>query len=158
MADDVEAFGRVYFDPKGTQDRLYAALEPARQRFGELGPEEGGDFRGDLSDYARLYAFLSQVLRFADLDLEKLYVFARHLRRLLPASREELPLEVQQNIDMESFRIQQTSQGSIALERQVWPLDPRREQAAQWGRCAGTGGALAHHRGAQRALRHRPRP
>ena len=124
VADDVEAFGRVYFDPKGTQDRLYAALEPARQRFAELGPEEGGDFRGDLSDYARLYAFLSQVLRFADLDLEKLYVFARHLRRLLPASREELPLEVQQNIDMESFRIQQTSQGSIALERQVWPLDP----------------------------------
>ncbi len=32
-ADDVDAFGRVYFDPKGTQDRLYAALEPARQRF-----------------------------------------------------------------------------------------------------------------------------
>ena len=124
VADDVEAFGRVYFDPKGTQDRLYAALGPARQRFGELGPEEGGDFRGDLSDYARLYAFLSQVLRFADLDLEKLYVFARHLRRLLPASREELPLEVQQNIDMESFRIQQTSQGSIALERQASPLPP----------------------------------
>ena len=123
-ADDVEAFGRVYFDPKGTQDRLYAALEPARQRFNELGPEEGSDFRGQLSDYARLYAFLSQVLTFADPDLEKLYVFARHLRRLLPASREELPLEVQQNIDMESFRIQQTSQGPIALERQAWPLDP----------------------------------
>ena len=123
-ADDVEAFGRVYFDPKGTQDRLYAALEPARQRFNELGPEEGSDFRGQLSDYARLYAFLSQVLTFADPDLEKLYVFARHLRRLLPASREELPLEVQQNIDMESFRIQQTSQGSIALERHAWPLDP----------------------------------
>ncbi len=64
------------------------------------------------------------MLTFADPDLEKLYVFARHLRRLLPASREELPLEVQQNIDMESFRIQQTSQGPIALERQAWPLDP----------------------------------
>ena len=92
VAGDVEAFGRVYFDPKGTQDRLYAALEPARQRFGELGSDEGGDFRGQLTDYTRLYAFLSQVLTFADPDLEKLYVFARHLRRLLPASREELPL------------------------------------------------------------------
>ncbi len=36
MSDDVETFGRVYFDPKASQDRLYAALEPARQRFVEL--------------------------------------------------------------------------------------------------------------------------
>ena len=124
MSDDVETFGRVYFAPKSTQDRLYAALEPARQRFVELPPAEGRDFRGQLTDYVRLYVFLSQVLRFADPDLEKLYVFARHLRRLLPASREELPREVQQNIDMESFRIQQTSRGRIPLERQVSPLKP----------------------------------
>ena len=48
----------------------------------------------------------------------------RHLRRLLSVGREALPLEIQQNIDMESFRIQRTSRGRIALERQVWPLDP----------------------------------
>jgi hypothetical protein len=61
---------------------------------------------------------------FADADLEKLYVFARHLRRLLPADREELPREVQQNIDMESYRIQQTGSGRIALERKPGSLDP----------------------------------
>ncbi len=72
----------------------------------------------------RLYAFLAQVLTFADADLEKLYVFARHLRRLLPADREELPREVQQNIDMESYRIQQTGSGKIALERRPGVLDP----------------------------------
>ena len=124
LTADVEAFARAYFDPKATQDRLYAALEPARQRFAELAPDEGRDFRGQLTDYVRLYAFLAQVLTFADRDLEKLYVFARHLRRLLPADRETLPLEVQQSIDMESFRIQQTSRGRIGLERQAWPLDP----------------------------------
>ena len=123
-ADDVEAFTRVYFDPKANQDRLYAALEPARLRFADLDPDEAGDFRGQLTDYVRLYAFLSQVLTFADPDLEKLYVFARHLRRLLPADKDELPREVQQNIDMESFRIQRTSRGRIKLERQAWPLDP----------------------------------
>ena len=123
-ADDVEAFARVYFDPKATQDKLYAALEPARLRFGALSPDEGQDFRGQLGDYVRLYAFLSQVLTFADTDLEKLYVFARHLRRLLPADRDELPREVQQNIDMESFRVQQTSRGRIALERQGGAIEP----------------------------------
>ena len=135
VADDVQAFGRVYFDPKATQDRLYAVLEPVRQRFGELTPDERRDFRSQLTDYVRLYVFLSQVLTFADPDLEKLYVFARHLRRLLPASREDLPREVQQNIDMESFRIQQTSPGRIGLERQVWPLKPAGSKTA------GTAGA-----------------
>ena len=121
---DVEAFARVCFDPGATQDRLYAALEPPRQRFGALAADEGRDFRGQLGDYVRLYAFLSQVLTFADVDLEKLYVFARHLRRLLPVDSDELPREVQQSIDMESFRIQQTSRGRIALERQGGALDP----------------------------------
>ncbi len=127
--EDVEAFARLYFDPKATQDQLYAALEPVRQRFGEISPEEQPDFRGQLRDYVRLYAFLSQVLTFADLDLEKLYVFARYLRRLLPGDSEGLPREVQQNIDMESYRIQETSRGRIALERRAGQLDPMRSKA-----------------------------
>jgi type I restriction enzyme, R subunit len=125
---DVEAFTRVYFDPKTTQDRVYAVLEPVRQRFEELPEEERADFRGQVKDYVRLYAFLSQILTFADADLEKLYQFGRYLRRLLPADLAELPREVQKNIDMESYRIQQTSSGSIKLERQAGQLQPQRSK------------------------------
>jgi type I restriction enzyme R subunit len=121
---DVGAFAKVYFDPKATQDRLYAVLGPLVERFLELSKEEQHDFRRQLTDYVRLYAFLAQVLTFADADLEKLYVFVRHLRRLLPADRAELPREVQQNIDMESYRIQQTGSGKIALERRPGVLEP----------------------------------
>jgi hypothetical protein len=121
---DVESFAKVYFDRKATQDRLYAVLAPVVQRFGALPQAEQHDFRSQLTDYVRLYAFLAQVLTFADAGLEKLYVFARHLRRLLPAGRDELPREVQQNIDMESYRIQQTNSGKIALERRPGVLDP----------------------------------
>jgi type I restriction enzyme R subunit len=121
---DVEAFAKVYFDPKATQDRLYAVLAPVVERFRALSEEEQQDFRGQLTDFVRLYAFLAQVLTFADADLEKLHGFARHLRRLLPADRAELPREVQQNIDMESYRIQQTGSGKIALERQPGMLNP----------------------------------
>ncbi len=130
---DVEAFARVYFDAKATQAQLYAALEPVCQRFRELMPKEQPDFRHQITNYVRLYAFLSQVLTFADPDLEKLYVFARHLRRLLPADRDELPREVQQNIDMESYRIQETSRGRITVERQAGLLDPMRTKP-QYGR------------------------
>src|SRR5207249_10311730 len=121
---DVDAFAKVFFDPKATQDRLYAVLAPMVERFHALPEGEQQDFRAQLTDNVRLYAFLAQVLTFADADLEKLYVFARHLRRLLPADRAELPREVQQNIDMESYRIQQTGSGRIALERKTGLLDP----------------------------------
>jgi type I restriction enzyme R subunit len=121
---DVEAFAKLYFDPKATQDRLYAELAVVVARFPSLSEEEQVDFRGQLTDFVRLYAFLAQVLTFADTDLEKLYVFARHLRRLLPADRAELPREVQQNIDMESYRIEQTGGGPITLERRPGVLEP----------------------------------
>jgi type I restriction enzyme R subunit len=122
---DIDAFAKVYFDPKAKQDRVYALLAPAVQRFeGLADEEEKNDFRAELSEYVRLYSFLSQILTFADADLEKLYAFARHLRRLLPVDRESLPAEVQQNIDMESYRVQQTASGKITLDRKAGVLDP----------------------------------
>ena len=120
----MDAFAKLYFDHKVTQDRLYAVLAPVVERFRELHEDERQEFRSQVTDYVRLYAFLAQVLTFADTDLEKLYVFARHLRRLLAADRAELPIEVQQNIDMESYRIQETASGRIALERKAGILDP----------------------------------
>ena len=91
--EDVESFARVFFAGGTTLDQLYAALAPVVARFSVLQEGERQDFRGQVTDYVRLYSFLAQVLTFLDADLEKLYVFARHLRRLLTVEREELPRE-----------------------------------------------------------------
>ena len=113
--EDINRFATLYFDPKATQDKLYAALAPVVERYNEALDEEKADFKGHLTDYVRLYAFLSQIITFVDTDLEKLYAFGRLLLRKLPASLERLPLEIQQNIDIESYRIKQTSKGPISL-------------------------------------------
>ncbi len=122
--DEVNHFAALYFDKKATQDKLYAALAPVVDRFKEAVEEERADFRGQLTDYVRLYAFLSQVITFVDTDLEKLYVFGRLLLRRLPVTLERLPVEIQQNIDIESYRIKQTSTGKIALPRGTAEIDP----------------------------------
>jgi len=121
---DVNRFAEMFFDPKGTQDKLYAVLAPIVDRYQEASNEEKGEFKGHLTDYIRLYAFLSQIITFVDTDLEKLYVFGRLLLRKLPASLERLPLEIQQNIDIESYRINQTSKGSITLPRGAKEIEP----------------------------------
>lgn len=130
-ADDVDAFARIYFKPPVRLDRLHAALSPAVGRFNALHDEEKREFRGWLTDYIRLYAFLSQILPFSDADLEKLYVFGRHLRRLLVVEGETLPREVQQNIDMESYRLRETGSGEINLSRRAGRVDPMTSTTTQ---------------------------
>ncbi|MEO8603512.1 MAG: RNA-binding domain-containing protein [bacterium] len=127
---DLDAFARVYFAPKSTQDQLYAVLDPPRERYLALDEEPRALFRGALTDYVRLYAFLSQILSFSDAELEKLYLFARALRRRLPVSQEDLPREVQENIDMESYRVGRTGQGAISLTRGPGVIDPIRAAPA----------------------------
>jgi type I restriction enzyme R subunit len=123
-ASDVEAFARLFFGAKTTQEQLYAAIDPIRDRFKALRKEDQAVFRSRLNDYVRLYAFLSQLLTFTDSDLEKLYVFARLLRRRLPPPEGGLPVEVQEAIDMASYRIEQKTSGRVTLERGKQPLEP----------------------------------
>ncbi|RPJ03653.1 MAG: hypothetical protein EHM28_14955, partial [Spirochaetaceae bacterium] len=121
---DVEGFAKLYFLKKATQDQLYSTLEPSRERFFLLPKSEQHDFRGQLTDFVRLYSFLSQILSFKDVELEKWYVFARYLRRRIGMDQEELPREIQQNIDMESYKVRQTGKGPIKLDRKAGQLDP----------------------------------
>jgi type I restriction enzyme R subunit len=120
---EVQRFAEAYFKDGGT-DRLYAILAAPKERFATLPEDEQAAFRGKLADYVRLYAFLSQVVRVADADLEKLYVFARLLRRALPGTPDSLPLEVQEKIDMEAYRLAQTWKGAIPLARGSGDLQP----------------------------------
>lgn len=122
--DDVRGFARLYFTPGVTQDRLHAPLDPVVQRYEALSEDAQADFRGKLIDYIRQYAFLSQIIPFTDTDLEALFVFAKFLKRKLPIERAELPVEVLQAIDIDSYRIRQTSSGKATPEYGDPTLEP----------------------------------
>ena len=122
----------IHFDPKSTQDKLFAALAPVVDRYEAAEDEEQRkDFRKALNDYVRLYAFLSQIITFTDADLEKLYVFGRLLLRKLPVKRDELPVEIQKTSTW-------TPTGSSRPPRANWAW---RRGRARWSRrrAAGNG-------------------
>jgi len=73
---------------------------------------------------------LSQVLTFTDADLEKLHIFARLLWRLLPVTRDPLPVEVQQNIDLDAFRLKKTGTTKIKLDKGTQELEPMKPKDA----------------------------
>ncbi len=102
-------------------DRRHAALyqltDPARQRFERLAAEDSGAaemFRSDLGDYVRKYGFLSQVMQFVDPELERLYLFGKHLLNRLPRRRD--PAVDIGEIDLTHLRVAKTGEHDMALE------------------------------------------
>ena len=125
--DEVDSFAQAFFSEKTKQQKLYALLNPAVERFTAATEDEQEDFRSELMSYIRLYAFLSQIIPFEDVDLEKLYVFSRHLRRLLPVSRDQLPTEILDSIDIDSYRVRKTSSGQLTPDPRIEMLEPMLE-------------------------------
>lgn len=124
LSEHVEDFAKIYFSKKGTQQKARPILDKAVDRFKEREKEEQEAFKKAVVDYVRMYSFLSHVVKFQDVNLEKTFQFLRHLRPLLLIEHERLPVEVTDKINMESYRIQQTSTGDIALMDEDGELKP----------------------------------
>ena len=92
LDEEIERFSAVYFKPKRRQSVLdhqtmNAALDPAVSRFTVRQNDneaEAENWRGKGQAFLNLYGFLSQVIPYQDSDLERLYVFLRHLAAKLP--------------------------------------------------------------------------
>lgn len=124
LDEEIARFCDVYFKPKQKQSALdhqtmNAALDPAVSRFksrAEESPDEAELWRGKLQALQNLYAFLSQVIPYQDSDLERLYVFVRHLMTKLPRRASGTVYQFDDEVKLEYYRLQKISEGSIALK------------------------------------------
>ena len=121
---DVNAFAAVYFSKTGTQEKLRAMLDPVVTEYSKRTIEDREEFRAQVLNFVRLYAFLSHILTFKDVELEKLYQFLRLLYRLLKPPKRELPKEITEQINLEYDKLQRTSSGEIRLISQDGELKP----------------------------------
>lgn len=115
---DIEEFAELFYTPSTPLEKLQPVLDRVVFIFRNKTETQQEDFRSTLQKFIRLYGFVSQIITFADTDLEKLYVFARALNRKLPKRVLSLPLEVLDAVDLDSFRIQQTYSGVIPLTKE----------------------------------------
>ncbi len=124
LAEEVQRFCEVYFKPKQRQSAadhqaMNAALDPAVSRFAALqenNEDEAELLRGKMLAYRNLYGFLSQIIPYQDSDLERLYVFLRHLFRKLPRRRNGPAYNFDDEVRLEYYRLQKISEGSINLK------------------------------------------
>lgn len=124
LGEEVERFCVVYFKPRQRQSAMdhqamNAALDPAVSRFAvrqKDNEEEAELWRGKVQAFRNLYGFLSQVIPYQDSDLERLYVFLRHLAAKLPRRKSGPAYQFDDEVRLEYYRLQKISEGSISLQ------------------------------------------
>ncbi|MEX2374735.1 MAG: type I restriction endonuclease subunit R, partial [Dehalococcoidia bacterium] len=118
---EVEEFAKVFYKPPALQEAADHALmemrlQPAVDRFKALDDEdERRGFRDKLNAYVQLYAFLSQIIPYVDMEQEMLYSYGRFLLPHLPRDRNDDVVKVGQEVTLLYYRLQRTSSGSITL-------------------------------------------
>lgn len=129
LAEEVQRFCAVYFAPRERQtaadhQAMNAALDPAVQRFTVLQENDEAEaelWRGKQQAFRNLYGFLSQIIPYQDSDLERLYVFLRHLGAKLPRRRSGPAYKFDEDVRLEYYRLQKISEGSIDLREGYAP-------------------------------------
>jgi len=105
------------------QPRLHAILNPIVESFKGKNKKEQVEFKKTLRRYQSIYSFLSQLIPFSDLKLEKLYIFNKYLQKKLPTINNPLPYTVLQDVDMDSYKIVYKGQKELKL-REDGELEP----------------------------------
>ncbi len=122
---EVEAFAHVFYRPPAKQTaadhaRIHNHLQPAVDRFKALASDElRDDFRDKLAGYVRVYSFLSQIMPYADPDLEMLYSYGRSLLPNLPSSTEQNSVNLGDDVSLHYYRLQRVFSGAIELHEDV---------------------------------------
>ena len=119
---EVEAFARIFYRQPDRQNpadhaHMQRHLQPAVDRFKAIEDDEvRTTFRDKLGGYVRMYSFLSQILPYADPDLEMLYSYGRFLLPHLPLDRDNTVVKIGSEVELQYYRLQRVSSGPIELK------------------------------------------
>ncbi len=97
------------------QSVLYGNLEPAVGRFAALDEEKADEFRRTLEHFCRAYAFVAQVMPWADTDWERLFLYGRLLLLELPPGENSPMPQISKSVQLTHLRIAVTSEAAIEL-------------------------------------------
>ena len=107
-ADTIDRFCRIFYDPDQPDELLQVVLDGVVERWSALERDDREQFRSTLQSYIRLYGYISQLITFTDVDLEKLYIFTHSLNKKLPKREHPDLQDVLSSVDLDSFRVQKT--------------------------------------------------
>lgn len=128
LLDDIKAF-KLYNDTE--RDRVVESMmrqdvasavslcnSIVKERETPLSNDDKDKYRKLVNRYIRSYGFMAQLLTYCDPDLEREYIFLRALYPRLQYTRETLPMEILDRVDLNKLRLQMVMDGTITLEEE----------------------------------------
>ncbi|MFD9829022.1 type I restriction endonuclease subunit R [Tsukamurella tyrosinosolvens] len=123
---EIDQCAHAFVNGKGN-NALAAAVGPGQKRFVERYNaaliDNGGEgdkaalneldmFRKDVGSFVRLYDFMSQVINYGDVELEKKQIYLRHLERVIQPESYTSPIDLS---DVVLQHVKQVDQGKSAI-------------------------------------------
>ncbi len=122
--EDLNRFCEVFYDPRRDEGNLHPILDRVVDNFIRIEDEEiREDFRSKIQSYIRMYGYLSQIINFTDIELEKSFVFLKYLNKKLP-KRQVDRFDISDTIDLDSLRIQKIHEHIEGLVTEDSILNP----------------------------------
>ncbi|MCM4172398.1 type I restriction endonuclease subunit R [Arenibacter sp. TNZ] len=129
---EIDNFCNVFFKSAITlsvkeQGKLNAYIDPAVERYKKLPVENSKEdifgtevtqdnFKHALQSFTRLYSFLTQIMPFSDVELEKLYTYGRFLLKKLPRKSQNDRFKLGDEVSLEYYRLQKIGEQRLLME------------------------------------------
>jgi type I restriction enzyme R subunit len=120
---EVNEWVTIYFQKKRDDSQLQPILTRVLSRWEELEKEKRDLSRSQISNYCKLYGYVSMINQFDNYELEKHYIFFEYLRKKFPVDGIQ-GLDVSDLIDLESLNLDIKGKLNISLEEKDTLLEP----------------------------------
>ena len=104
-AETLDQFCLIFYDPDQPDELLQGVFDGVVERWAALERNDREEFRSTLQSYIRLYGYISQLITFTDVALEKLYIFGHSLNKKLPKREHPDLQDVTDSVDLDSLRV-----------------------------------------------------
>jgi type I restriction enzyme R subunit len=120
----VDEFCKLFYNERETDEILQPILNRVVEKWNEItDPEQKEDFKSTIQSYVRLYGYISQIITFVDIELEKLFIFLKYVNKKLPKGGQTI-IDISDSVDLDSLRIQKIGEFKLSLEDKKGQLEP----------------------------------
>jgi type I restriction enzyme, R subunit len=122
---ELDEFIRIFYHDELPDEKLMPIIERAVDKYAAIEEEAQKDlFKSKVQSYLRLYSYIAQIADFADIGLEKLFIFLKYLNKKLPRRHQTDFGDILSAVDLDSFRVAKTWEGRLELQAADGVMEP----------------------------------
>lgn len=121
--DDIDKFLKILYK-KGPQTdtdlgKMTSLLTPVVNGYKALPEDKRFDYKKTIHNFNKWYAYITQIDRMFDKDLQKEFNFTQYLEKMLPPVAEVKTVDLEDKLKLEFYKLEQTFKGDISLNPTV---------------------------------------